>query len=288
MDQEAQRWLSDRFTQDVVATRATRGFDKRLSRDMAKASDAFGPGGPTDVGHEKPFALTRAGEQSTVKPQPASANRSEGATVVKKQVEATRKAGGFTRKDDVDPSVPKGTRFDKPDKAGWREPMSQWKGSVPQPKAPQAQTPPTAPQTPAGSHQLELKFNHPNAPKPAPAATLAPTPKPTPPLSTAPAKPPVGRAHKPGTGGVEVKNPKSGMGVKGLNPVTPENLALMATSDTPEKTHGVLVQALEPILVPLPVVALQAVGIDLMSIPTPWSERAKFERAARRHGKTLD
>ena len=75
-------------------------------------------------------------------------------------------------------------------------------------------------------------------------------------------------------------------------------LGQMATADTPEATHAVLVDAvffpveLSMKYSPQALILKHGFGVDLMHLtipfPTlPWSERAKFEEAARRHGTTL-
>jgi RHS repeat-associated protein len=132
-----QTWLSDRLTQRVTATRSTPGFDKTLNRDMTKASDAFGPGGGTDVLHpaDRPFALQMAGEESDVSGGPSSLNRSLGVTRDKPLVDAARAANQPTRVDGVDVNAPKGVRAQRPPRAPWRGSISEWKGSVPKDKA---------------------------------------------------------------------------------------------------------------------------------------------------------
>jgi hypothetical protein len=141
-----QLWLSDQLTQDVRATRSTRGFDKDLSKDMTKASDAFGPGGKTDAGHiDKPFGVTRNGEVTRVGPQPASDNRRKGATVDKKRVGAAKAAGEFGRENSKDTKSPATKPSPRPKKAPWRDKLGNWKGSVPG-KPPAAAAPaPAAP-----------------------------------------------------------------------------------------------------------------------------------------------
>ena len=99
---DQQLWLDHLLTQTVRATRSGRGFDDRLNSDMTKASDAFGPGGPTDVGHDKPFAVTPSGELGTVRPQPRAENRSLGATEDKQAAEEARTKGEFAREGGVD------------------------------------------------------------------------------------------------------------------------------------------------------------------------------------------
>ncbi|WP_218032361.1 SpvB/TcaC N-terminal domain-containing protein [Paenibacillus glycanilyticus] len=71
-------------------------------------------------------------------------------------------------------------------------------------------------------------------------------------------------------------------------------LGQMATAETPEETHAVLVDAVfTPVELslkysPQALLLKHAFGIDPLKLPLPtlpWSERAKFEDAARRHGR---
>lgn len=168
IDREAQLWLSHQLTQIVRATRSTRGFDKMLSRDMTKASDAFGPGGATHAGHDKAFGITKSQELGTVRPQNGPENSSLGATVDKQLKDRARAAGEFARDGDVHTAAPKGVRMPRPPQAAWRASFRQWPGSVPvaNPTKP-TQTTPTAPVVP--SAQMEFDFNK-------PAATVAANP----------------------------------------------------------------------------------------------------------------
>lgn len=177
-----QLYLSDQLTQTVRATRSGPGFDKNLNRDMTKASDAFGPGGKTDVCHpdDKPFGLTRAGEESNVRPGPSGTNRSAGATRDKAAISEARGNGEFARTEGTDVSAPGGGRSPRPAKSEWRGPMREWEGSVPgrsQSTAPPLASEPAPMSVP--SPQLKLP-NVSEAPVPvAPAARPAATPPPT-------------------------------------------------------------------------------------------------------------
>ena len=182
-----QLYLSDQLTQRVRATRSGPGFDKQLNRDMTKASDAFGPGGKTDVCHpdDKPFGLTRAGEESDVRPGSSSANRSAGATRDKAAIADARSNGEFARTDGTDVSAPRGGRSPQPGKSEWRGPVSEWEGSVParsqsSTAAPIVESPPMS----VASPQLKL----PNICEPPPSAPAALSARPA---STPPATPPV-------------------------------------------------------------------------------------------------
>jgi hypothetical protein len=184
-----QLYLSDQLKQRARATRSSPGFDKQLNKDMTKASDAFGPGGKTDSCHpdNKPFALTRAGEESDVRPGASGPNRSAGATRDKAAVADARSKGQPTRTDGTDLAAPKGGRAPRPPQAGWRAPMRAWGGSVP--SKPLSTTPPPAvaspPTPPTASPQLKLPIPEatPSTPAPPPAK---PTPTVEPPVTTAP------------------------------------------------------------------------------------------------------
>jgi hypothetical protein len=178
-----QLYLSDQLTQRVRATRSGPGFDKNLNKDMTKASDAFGPGGKTDICHpdDKPFALTQSGQESDVRAGSSVANRSAGATRDKAAVAEARGNGEFTRTDGVDLTAPKGVRGPQPAKAEWRGPMSEWKGSVPaRPQSTSAAPPAEPPPMSTPSPQLKLP-NVSDAPTPATGPT---TPHPTEPAPT--------------------------------------------------------------------------------------------------------
>ena len=192
-----QLYLSDQCTQRVRATRSGPGFDKQLNKDMTKASDAFGPGGKTDTLHpdDKPFALTRAGEESDVRPGPSGPNRSAGATRDKAAVADARTKGEFTRTNGSDLAAPKGVSGPQPAQSDWRPEMRDWKGSVP--ARPQSTTPPAtvaSPPTPRASSQLTL----PNVCEATPSTPAPPPAKPTPIV-----EPPVAPKAGPGPGALE-------------------------------------------------------------------------------------
>jgi RHS repeat-associated protein len=185
---DAQLWLDQQLTQDVRATRTTRGFDRTLSQDMARASDAFGPGGATHAGHDKPFVITRDGEIGTTRPQPGGENSKLGATQDKQVGQAARAKGEFARDTKgAAPPVSKSAKPPRPAKAPWRKALGEWPGSVPVQKPPTQAPISPKPISPAPSTQLELRPIQPAGSSAGAQATPA-TPSPTNPAA-APAAP---------------------------------------------------------------------------------------------------
>ncbi|MEG3918508.1 SpvB/TcaC N-terminal domain-containing protein [Microcoleus sp. T3_A4] len=186
--------LDQQLKQDVRATRTGRGFDKDLAGDMQKASDAFGPGGSTDAGHEgKPQVLLRDGEIGRVRPQPSGPNRQDGATTDKQAAQAARAKGEFARDTKGNaPAVSKSSKPPRPPKAPWRGPLSEWKGPVytPPPTSPSPSPSPTPALSLTPPEQLPLQFDKPPE---VPKATLSvPASKPVaPPVELPPTTTPI-------------------------------------------------------------------------------------------------
>ena len=186
--EDSQLWLNHQLTQDKVATRSTRGFDKKLTGDLQKGSDAFGPGGPIDAGHpaDQPFATMPAGTHSTVRAQDRSENRSAGASSDKAARAQAAAEGKFVREGNVDPTVPKGTKFGQPPERTWRPPLRKWNGpvsgkdaakpliDVEPAKLSQELKPLAKPGSTSAWQQLELPSKPPTAVASAPPAAAAP------------------------------------------------------------------------------------------------------------------
>jgi len=101
--------------QPVTATATTPG----ISQDLRATYQDLGAQWmweSTDVGHPEnmSYATTPAGKTSSVYPQESSENRSLGSTAEKQNVAAARAAGKFARKDGVDLTAKKGTRYGQP------------------------------------------------------------------------------------------------------------------------------------------------------------------------------
>lgn len=109
------------FWQDVTATYSGPGYGKKVRKNLQKMADWWGHSGPVDVGHkEKSFATTRAGETTKVAAEPASANRSKGATtekaeVASKRANAPKDSKEFVARDGkYDTTAKKGTKYGQP------------------------------------------------------------------------------------------------------------------------------------------------------------------------------
>jgi RHS repeat-associated protein len=117
--------LSDQLGQDVRATNTKgRGFDKNLTKDLQKASDAIGSGEKVQAGHpgDDPYALQPPNKVSRITGQPAGGpggNASLGATVDKDRVAAARASGQTVREEGNWPNPQKLNR--PPKQADWRE-----------------------------------------------------------------------------------------------------------------------------------------------------------------------
>jgi RHS repeat-associated protein len=150
--------------QPVTATASTPGITQLL-RDQYQALGAMWGWTKTDVGHPKPYALTKAGETLRVFPQLADENRSLGATVDKEAVQKARANNEFTRVRSKDLTVTKGTRYGQP------APLQILQGLENQPKIPPTAPPKiSAPSSgilsgSSGSpmEQLELPFSKPRS-----------------------------------------------------------------------------------------------------------------------------
>lgn len=116
--QDTQTWLFEvrAFWQRVTATATSRGISPELRADLQKFAKWWGYSGPIDVSHvEKPFALTKPGETTSVAPEPRSVNRGRAAS--ERALKAKAKAAGEFTRDDIDPKL-KGTRYGQPPRSG--------------------------------------------------------------------------------------------------------------------------------------------------------------------------
>ncbi len=172
------------FWQRVTATAAGRGFTETIKQNAQKVYEMFGGKGTADLAHiEKPQALLRAGESTSVAPQDPSVNR-EYAAVDKARVQAARAKGEFTRIDKYDPTAKLGTRFPKQPQSeifkseefkGWQKPTGP--AGPAEPSAPKV-----AQKYGANPNQLELPFE--KAPSGA-SPVIEPTTPPSPRVPTA-------------------------------------------------------------------------------------------------------
>jgi RHS repeat-associated protein len=166
--------------QKVTATATTRGISQTTRGQFQELFRQWQLG-EADVGHSKPFALTKAGETDDVFAQARSENRSL-ATQDKAAVAAAKANGDFHRVGGVDKAAIKGTRFGQPPESPALEGLEFKKTSASTPKpatppVPELPAPPKA-SAPAPT-QLELPFD-------APPKTAAPPPKTALPIPSAP------------------------------------------------------------------------------------------------------
>ena len=175
-----QTWFYEHrvYFQQVIATATGRGFARTVKENAQRIYEIWGGKGKADLAHvEKPYALTRAGEPTTVVPQERSVNRSYAATE-KRMIQEARAKGQFARAAGVDPTATKGRRFGQPRQPAIFESgaVKNWKTPTPQVK-PVAALSSRAPATSAPA-QLELPFPkaEPSTGQPPSAALSTPRP----------------------------------------------------------------------------------------------------------------
>ena len=259
---------------DVKATAKGRGFSKEQKAYGREVVEAWGGPKRADRAHlSKPHVDTKQGETYRAGMRERTWNRRGGA-------KERAAGGGRSGAGGADPKAVAGARNvqPKPPVIQYVKPRPLQVGPAPAPPKPAA--PPPAP--------------------PPPAPTTAPSPKA--PAPTAPGKvvplepgPPFAEIPK------APKTPKA-VGVSGAKALGAAGDALllgqMATAATPEETHAVLADAVfVPIQLaltysPTALIYKHVFGFDPMKLQIPfpmlpWSERAKFEAAAKRHGQTL-
>jgi RHS repeat-associated protein len=172
-----QLWLMQQKHLSIspVATRGSRGITA-LQRLALKGLDwAFGPGKGAHWGHPEgqSFVTQPAGTQVPLTAEPATENLSK--SYLSKLEKVTAKLKGlFFRTDNIDPNVPKVTKFTQPPPEPFEKPMAEYaktiskaKPSVKVPSVPDAPAP-----TGGNPKQLELPFDQ---AQPKPSVKPAPT-----------------------------------------------------------------------------------------------------------------
>lgn len=206
-------WESSVYHTEVTATYSGRGISPHLRQTMTGVVRSWTGDYSlrVDVGHmEKPQVLLRAGEVTTVGPQLAGPNRSQGASVERQLAAQARATGQFardTRGRDVSPTglASRGTRYtprpyspaltSRDFAAIGRRTAPPTTSSAPTISLPASSSPTSPTTTSATPQQLSFDFSGrsstasstpstPSAPAPRPPAPSPPAPRVTPSIST--------------------------------------------------------------------------------------------------------